>query len=90
MDGKVIIWELGSSEYDFMLEKVYEYHINPEDALENYPESCYIQSVCIGSKYILAGTKSGDIYELIRPNENEIKNPTSSNNKQKLRYSCHD
>ncbi|KAL4497254.1 hypothetical protein ABPG72_011189 [Tetrahymena utriculariae] len=90
MDGKVIIWELGSSEYSFMLEKVYEYHINPEGAKEHYPESCYIQSVCIGSKYILAGTKSGDIYELIRPNENEIKNPTSSNNKQKLRYSCHD
>jgi hypothetical protein len=42
MDGKVIIWELGSSEYDFMVEKVYEYHINPEGAIDHYPESCYI------------------------------------------------
>jgi hypothetical protein len=27
-DGKVIIWELGSSEYSFILEKFYEYDIN--------------------------------------------------------------
>lgn len=90
MDGKVIIWELGSSEYNYILEKFYEYHINPQNLDKDLSENC-IQSVCIGSKYILAGTKSGDIYELIRPHENEIKSTTRGNNALvKLRSICHD
>ncbi len=35
MDGKVIIWELGSSEYNYILENFYEYHINA-DSVENH------------------------------------------------------
>jgi len=31
MDGKVIIWELGSSNYNFILEKFYEYHIGEDE-----------------------------------------------------------
>ncbi|EGR31152.1 hypothetical protein IMG5_116820 [Ichthyophthirius multifiliis] len=90
MDGKVIIWELGSSEYNYILEKFYEYYINPQNIDRDPAENC-IQSVCIGSKYILTGTKSGDIYELIRPHENEIKQFTRGNNSLvKLRSICHD
>ena len=58
------------SEYTYIVEKIYEYSITSEElskAILN-PRN-HIQSVCIGSKYILAGTRSGDIYELIRPNE---------------------
>lgn len=70
MDGRVILWYLGISEYNYIVEKIYEYSITTEElsiAILN-PKN-HIQSVCIGSKYILAGTRSGDIYELVRPNE---------------------
>lgn len=50
-----------------------------------------IQSVCIGSQYILAGTRSGDIYELIRPSESEQQTTTKENRDMvKLRYNCSD
>jgi hypothetical protein len=69
------LWYLGRlSEYTYIVEKIYEYSITNEDlsqALLN-PKN-HIQSVCIGSKYILAGTRSGDIFELVRPNEQDLK-----------------
>ena len=70
MDGRIILWYLGMSEYAYIVEKIYEYSITTEElsiAILN-PRN-HIQSVCIGSKHILAGTRSGDIYELVRPNE---------------------
>lgn len=72
--GRVILWYLGLSEYTYIVEKIYEYSITNEEltkAIQN-PKN-HIQSVCIGSKYILAGTRSGDIYELVRPSESDLK-----------------
>lgn len=47
--------------------------------------------MCIGSKYILAGTRSGDIYELVRPNESDLKSLTKVNTEMvKLRINCID
>jgi hypothetical protein len=49
---------------------VYEYSITSEDISKTILNPKYhIQSVCIGSKYVLAGTRCGDIYEFLRPNE---------------------
>lgn len=70
----MILWYLGLSEYTHIVEKIYEYSITNEEltkAIQN-PKN-HIQSVCIGSKYILAGTRSGDIYELVRPSESDLK-----------------
>lgn len=94
MDGKVIIWELGSSNYNFILEKFYEYHIGEDELTLKQqikgPEQ-FIQSVCIGSQYILAGTKSGDIYELIRPDETELKSTTkATTDLVKIRFNAFD
>lgn len=38
--GKIIIWELGSSEYSYILEKIYEFDIsfNAQNGLDNNPE----------------------------------------------------
>lgn len=96
MDGKVVIWKLGvtGSELNYNLESLYEFDVTFNAQLkelkENNPE-IHIQSVCIGSKYILAGTKSGDIYELIRPDDNEMKSITkSSQYVVKPRFNCLD
>ena len=93
MDGKIIIWELGSRECSYILEKFYEYDISFNQKLKNIPDSPekHVQSVCIGNKFILAGTKAGDIYELIRPGESELKSTTKGNQELvKLRYNCND
>lgn len=80
MDGRVILWYLGLSEYSYIIEKIYEYSISTEEMskLSKNPKN-HIQSVCIGSKYILAGTRSGDIYELVRPSEQDLKTLTKVN-----------
>jgi hypothetical protein len=65
MDGRINLWEILPEEYNYKLVKLWEYPLTKEDtsdAIKN-PEN-YVQTVCIGNKYILAGTKSGDIYEL--------------------------
>jgi hypothetical protein len=57
---------------------------------DNNPEG-HIQSVCIGNKYILAGNRCGDIFELLRPDESEIKSTTKVNRDLvKGRYNCSD
>lgn len=51
-----------------------------------------IQSVCIGNANILAGTRSGDIYELRRPKGSELKEQHGVTNKENkiARLNCHD
>jgi len=49
MDGRVILWNLGRSEYSYIVEKIYEYSLTTEEfskAIQN-PKN-HIQSVCIG------------------------------------------
>lgn len=89
-DGRVILWSLDRSEYSYILEKQYEYFL-PDDLQKVANPKCHIQSVCIGQKYILAGTRSGDIYELVRPKEQELKEVAKINKETvKLRLSCID
>ncbi len=51
-------------------EKFFEYTITNEEVSQAILNPInQFQSVCLGSKYILAGTKTGDIYELEIPDE---------------------
>ena len=47
--------------------KIEDYMITKKETSEaiKNPQN-FVQSVCIGSRFILAGTKSGDIYELVK------------------------
>jgi WD40 repeat protein len=80
MDGKVVLWYLGLSEYSYKVEKLHEYSLTMEDISKTILNPKYhIQSVCIGSKYVLAGNKCGDIYELTKPKEPDNKSNYSRN-----------
>ena len=59
VDGKAIIWQVGSSA---SIQKVFEFSIysGKEQAV---PVKFHIQSVCIGKNEIIVGTRSGEIYE---------------------------
>ncbi|KAL4455920.1 hypothetical protein ABPG73_008674 [Tetrahymena malaccensis] len=72
LDGRVCLWEIFPSNYNYEIIKIQEYSITnlQPDLVLKKPEF-QIQSICIGSKYILAGTKSGDIYELLLPQYSE-------------------
>ncbi|EGR29518.1 PH domain protein [Ichthyophthirius multifiliis] len=72
LDGRVNLWEIIPSEYNYIINKVQEYSITNLPVSEAVKSAEYnIQSVCIGQKYILVGTKSGDIYELMLPQYTE-------------------
>lgn len=92
-DGRVLLWNLGRAEHSYVLEKMYEYSIlSNEDPTKAYlnPKN-HIQSVCIGENFILAGTRSGDIYELVRPSEQDLKYLSKVNKDMvKLRINCID
>lgn len=96
MDGKVLIWKLSviGSESSYNLETMYQFDVTFNSHVKaphiRNPE-VHIQSVCIGSKYILAGTRTGDIYELIRPDDTEMKSfNKSSQFVVKPRFNSHD
>ena len=78
IDGRIIMWEITNNESNKMnFEKFYEYNISHEELSKRIEDpKNHIQSLCIGSKYILAGTKSGDIYEIEIPEESEQKQST--------------
>ncbi|CAD8183513.1 unnamed protein product [Paramecium pentaurelia] len=92
MDGRVILWSLSKSEYSYVVEKIYEYSIANEQLQKvGLNPNLHVQSVCIGQNYILAGTRSGDIYELVRPNESDLKSLTKiQKDMVKLRINCTD
>ncbi len=79
-DGRVVLWEITKNESSkFNFEKYFEYNIADSQKMALSLETdlkYHIQSLCIGSKFILAGTKSGDIYEIEIPEESEEKAPT--------------
>ena len=53
-----------------ILEKIHEYMINDTQLTREVEDTSYhVQSLCIGQEYILCGTKSGDIYELVVPKD---------------------
>jgi WD40 repeat protein len=63
-DGKVILWQLTSN----ILQKLYEYSVYEGPIISNItPTKYHIQSICISSTKLIAGTRSGDIYEFDRP-----------------------
>lgn len=89
MDGNVILWEISSDYEDknLILEKFYEYNLTK--SIDEIYKPCYeIQSVTIGSKYILVGTKNGNIYEMQIPNDSQYQQESSS--MINLRLSSHD
>ena len=62
------------------MEKINEYYLSNEEPLEAIKDpKNHVQSICVGSKYILVGTRSGDVYELLRPNGNDINANTKKN-----------
>lgn len=67
LDGRVIVWSIEPGQYTYTISKLQEYVLHDLSLNEaiKMPEY-YIQSLCIGSSYILVGTKSGDIYQLKR------------------------
>ena len=79
-DGRVVLGEITKNESNkFNFEKYFEYNIGDPQNIASSLETdikYHIQSLCIGSKFILAGTKSGDIYEIEIPEESEEKAPT--------------
>ena len=93
IDGRIILWEITNNESNKMnFEKFYEYNISHEELSKRIEDpKNHIQSLCIVSKYILAGTKSGDIYEIEIPDESEQKQVTKyTQDMVQLRMSCHD
>ena len=75
-----------------MTEKFYEYSVTGEDITRAYknPRN-HVQSIFIGSHHILAGTKAGDIYELLRPSDADLKLKNFSyDNLVVTRLSCND
>jgi hypothetical protein len=71
MNGTVILWQMnipeGSSEYELSSFNTYNLHTeDPREALKN--PMYHIQSLQFRLKYIIAGTRSGDIYFLKIPN----------------------
>ena len=93
MDGRVVLWHISMSKNSskVVLEKYYEYTLNDEKAHDqNIHPRKQIQSLCIGIDHILAGCRSGDIYELEFPDEKELKSAEYNQNLVHLRMSCHD
>ena len=69
IDGRVNLWRIVPlPQSAFQLELVESYAIANMDAQQAVTLSeYYVQSINIGSRFILAGTKSGDVYELLLP-----------------------
>ena len=86
MDGIVYLWSVKNTENKnkFDIKNLYVYELNNKDepTTSNLSLSNHVQSICIGKKSILAGLKSGDIYELTLPAEkfNESKFLIVANN----------
>jgi hypothetical protein len=74
LDGRINLWQIAPKEQGaYLIEKVHEYSITKDETTDAISaKENNVQSVCIGSQYILAGTKSGDIYELLRPPSTRI------------------
>lgn len=67
-DGRVILWQLTVN----VLQKLYEYSVNEGPTLTKASLVCHhVQSISIGSRSVIVGTRSGDIFELERPGEND-------------------
>ena len=59
IDGKAIVWQLGSSS---IIQKVFEFNIySGKEPI--VPSKYHIQSVCIGKYEVFVGTRSGDIHK---------------------------
>ena len=67
MDGNIILWEIYNDEIgeNIVLEKFFEYSLT--QFYQNIPNKnnygCQVQSLSIGNRSILIGTKDGSIYE---------------------------
>ena len=83
VDGKAIIWELGSSS---IIQKVFEFSIYSGKELV-VPSKFHIQSVCIGKNEIYMGSRSGDIYKC---NCTPANDPIIKDNKTPLILSAFD
>ena len=64
MGGRVIVWELNQDEIKFIVDYPLGTDSKPQVAMQ-FPKK-HIQSLHIGEKKILVGTRSGDIWELTR------------------------
>lgn len=107
MDGRIMVWEVTQNEDTsaITLEKYYEFSLVQALELDDYPLEAMvdpkltvqIQSICMGSKSILFGTRSGDVYEIPRPTEEGLKDSENraeaiNNNRDKviIRLNCND
>lgn len=69
-DGRVVLWDLCiNKNKKLILEKIHEYVLYQNHSINQLDETYHVQSLCIGKEYILCGTKSGDIYELLIPKD---------------------
>lgn len=93
MNGTVIVWQMvvpeGSSEYKINSFNTYQlYPDNPRNALKN--PMYHIQSLQFRLNYIIAGTRSGDIYFLCIPEANDALSPDASKSLVTKVFSAHD
>ena len=105
MDGRILVWDISLNEdaSTFNLEKLHEFSLMQALDLEDFsvdgradPKlTVQIQSICMGNKSILFGTRSGDIYEIVRPvdpdyKESETRKEVNYNDKLIVRLNCND
>lgn len=93
-DGRVIVWQLSynNDNNSYVTEKFYEYSITSEavDKAVLNPRN-HVQSIFVGSRHILAGTRTGDIYELLKPKDSDLKlKNVSYDSLVVTRLSCND
>ena len=68
LDGRICLWAIEPTEINFKLRKFMVFSLTNESATNAILSSRnHIQSLCIGRKYILVGSKKGDVYEIKKP-----------------------